>query len=320
MTAEQIIRLYRSLIRIRKVEQKIEELYPRDEMKTPVHLSLGQEAVSVGVCSHLKREDYVFSNHRSHGHYLAKGGDLPAMIAELYCKETGCAAGRGGSMHLVDPQVGLMGSSAIVAGSIPHAVGAAFASWYRGDNRVAVTFFGDAAMEEGVFFESLNLAALRKLPVVFVCENNYYAVCSRLSARQVNERLTARAGAFDIPAYQADGSDLLSVYEQAGTAIAAARSGQGPVFLECLCQRWRGHNGIGDPGRENYRRSEDLDDAFRRCPVEIFKNKILAQNLAPEADIAAIDEAVDGEIEAAFLFAQQSPLPKKEELGRFLFE
>ena len=176
VSSDILIKLYAVITKIRKVQLKIEELYHQDEMKTPVHLYIGQEAIAAGVCANLKKTDYVFSNHRGHGHYIAKGGDLKAMIAELYCKETGCSRGRGGSMHLVDVKVGLLGSSAIVGGGIPVAVGAALSSSLKKDNRVSVVFFGDGASEEGVLYESMNFAALKKLPVVFICENNFYSV------------------------------------------------------------------------------------------------------------------------------------------------
>jgi len=250
ISKETFLKLYHSALNIRKVELKIEELYHLDEMKTPVHLCLGQEAVSAGVCAQLKEEDYVFSNHRSHGHYLAKGGDLKSMIAEFYCKETGCSMARGGSMHVIDTSVGHMGSSSIVGGAISHAVGAAFASVMMNRGLVAVTFFGDAASEEGVFFESMGLAALKKLPVVFVCENNYYSVYSHLKARQVNSDIYKRAACYAIPSLQVDGMDVLEVYEKSKQAVDYARSGKGPFLLECRVQRWRGHAGPLDPNKD----------------------------------------------------------------------
>ncbi len=311
--------IYYKLLKIRKVQLKIEELYHEDEMKTPVHLSLGQEASSVGICANLQKKDYIFSNHRSHGHYLAKGGDLKAMIAELYCKETGCSKGRGGSMHLIDTSVGHLGSSSIVGGGIPHAVGAAFASKMLDQGLVAVTFLGDAASEEGVFFESMSLAALKKVPVIFVCENNFYSVCSHLSTRQVNADIYKRARAFDIPSLQIDGMNVVEVYETAQKVVTAVRNGKGPFLLECRVQRWRGHAGSGDPGAENYRKCEDLDPVNRRDPILEFETYLNEKELLSTGERTKIQEALDVEIEEAFRYGQQSPLPDIEDLEKYLF-
>jgi acetoin:2,6-dichlorophenolindophenol oxidoreductase subunit alpha len=318
-SSEDLLKSYRSLVLIRRVELKIEGLYPQDEMKVPVHLSLGQEAAAVGVCAHLRPEDYVFSNHRGHAHYLAKGGDLNAMMAELFCKETGCARGRGGSMHLADLAAGLPGASAIVGGSIPHAVGAAFAAKYLKKEFVAVSFFGDAAVEEGVFFESLNLAMLKKVPVVFVCENNFYAVCSPLTSRQPNVDLAMRARAFDMPSAAVNGSDFFDVYERAGKAIAHARSGKGPYFLEIKVQRWRQHVGTGDPGREQYRRRTDIDEIDRLDPLRAFRELLISQFQITADQLSDIEADVNKNIEAALQFAKDSPLPKKEDLEQYVF-
>jgi len=319
ISKEKIVEMYSSLLLIRKVELKIEEHYHEDEMKTPVHLALGAEASSVGICSNLRKEDYIFSNHRSHGHYLAKGGNLKSMIAEFYCKETGCAKGRGGSMHLIDKSVGHLGSSAIVGGGIPHAVGAAFASKMQGKDLVAVTFFGDAASEEGVFFESMSLASLKKLPVVFVCENNFYSVCSHLSQRQVNGDIYKRAKAFDIPSFQVDGMNVLDVYQKAQEAVDYARGGNGPFLIENRVQRWRGHAGSGDPGAEKYRRPEDLDKKNFRDPIEEFENYINEHQILSQEEQQKMRIDVDGEIKEAFEYAKESPLPDIAELEKYLY-
>lgn len=316
---ETLIQMYKMLVKIRKVELKIEELYSQDEMKTPIHSSLGQEAASVGVCAHLKKEDTIFSNHRSHAHYLAKGGDLKAMIAELYCRATGCSLGRGGSMHLIDPSVGHFGSSAIVGGSIPHSLGAAYASFMQNKGLVSVSFFGDAASEQGVFFESMNWAALKKLPVVFVCENNFYSVFSHISARQANADISMRPRAFDMPSEKVDGMDLLEVYDKAGKALKHARAGKGPYFLEIVVQRWRAHAGAGDPLREKYRKPEELNDSFWRDPVKDFEKFLLGNKTAAQETLDHIQKDLDAEIEQAFGYAQESPLPDKRDLEKHLF-
>ena len=222
--------LYRMLL-IRTVQLRIESLYHLDEMKTPVHLCIGQEAIAAGVCVALTQNDYVFSNHRGHGHYLAKGGDLRAMIAELYCRETGCSKGRGGSMHLVDLSVGLMGSSSIVAGGISLAVGAALCSSLKRESKVSVAFFGDGASDEGVLYESINFAVLRKLPVLFVCENNFYAVCSPMANRQKESTIFQRFAGLGLPSKLIDGTDVLAVYQAVEEFAKDARSGKGPAFI-----------------------------------------------------------------------------------------
>ncbi len=319
ISKEKLIEIYTKLQKIRKVQLKIEDLYQADEMKTPVHLSLGQEAASVGICVNLKKQDYLFSNHRSHGHYLAKGGNLKAMMAELYCKETGCSKGRGGSMHLIDTAVGHLGSSSIVGGSIPHAVGAAFTSKMLSQGLVAVSFFGDAASEEGVFYESMSLAALKQLPVIFVCENNAYSVCSHITARQVNSDIYKRARAFDIPSRQIDGMNVIEVFYAAEEIIQDVRGGKGPYVLECRVQRWRGHAGNGDPGAEKYRLPEDLDEKNRRDPISEFEAYLDEHKLISKEERKIIRKALDQEVEEAFLFGQESPLPRVEDLEKYLF-
>jgi acetoin:2,6-dichlorophenolindophenol oxidoreductase subunit alpha len=319
ISTDELLALYKVMARIRAVELQVEENYPEDEMKTPVHLSLGEEAVAAGVCAHLSKEDSVFSNHRSHAHYLAKGGNLPAMIAEFYCRETGCAHGRGGSMHLIDKTVGHFGSSAIVGGSIPHAVGAALASVLQKQNRVAVSFFGDAASEQGVFFESMSLAALKKLPVVFVCENNFYSVCSHLSARQPNPDIFKRPRAFDIPSQLVDGMNVAEVYSKAKEAVEHARGGQGPYFLECRVQRWRAHAGAGDSLRGKYRKPEDLSADWEVDPLSGLKELLISDRGLQATHFDHLMQAIDGEIAAAFRFAKESPLPDGKDLEKYLF-
>lgn len=310
---------YQMMLKIRKVELKIEEEYPNDEMKTPVHLCIGQEAVAVGVCAALRGDDYVFSNHRGHGHYLAKGGDLQAMVAELYCKETGCSRGRGGSMHLIDPSVGFMGCSSIVGGSIPIATGAALSSFFRQDKKVSVVFFGDGASEEGVLYESMNFAALKKLPVVYVCENNFYSVCSHQTARETNSDISMRPKAFAIPSYQIDGVDVNRVYSAAKKAIVRARQGGGPSFLECKVYRFRAHAGPGDSLKNSYRKIDEWKEWIRKDPLENLEKILLKKGILTKIKTERIHRLLDEEIKQAFRFAQESPLPDKKELKRYLF-
>ena len=317
---ETLIALYHDMLRIQKVELHIESLYHLDEMKTPVHLCIGQEAVAVGVCANLNRDDYVSSNHRSHGHYLAKGGDLKAMIAEFYCKETGCSKGRGGSMHLVDVSVGLMGSSSIVGGGIPIATGLALAIKMKGQPRVSVTFFSDGAADEGVLYESVNFAILKRLPVVFVYENNQFSVCSRVSARQWGEVLFHAAPKDKLPSCKVDGNDVLAVYQAARAAVARARAGQGPSFIECETYRLRGHAGAGSDAKLGYRTAEEIAAWEAKCPVVTFRNKLFSEGVITEQEHAGMEKAIDAEIDEAFRFAQESPLPEKNDLLRYLFK
>lgn len=319
LSRDKLRELHRTILRIRLVELKIEELYPEDEMKTPIHLYIGQEAVAAGVCANLNKDDYAFSNHRGHGHYIAKGGDLKSMISELYCRETGCSKGRGGSMHLVDTSVGFMGSSSIVGGSIPIATGAALSSVFNMDNRVSVVFFGDAASEEGVLFESMNFAALKNLPVVYICENNFYSVCSHQSTRQANCDISMRPKAFDIPSYRVDGSDVVEVYLKSKKAVEDARSGKGPSFLECRAYRLRAHAGAGDPQKDAYRKANEWDDWKEKEPLQNFERALIKENVITKKEIQGVTEEINKNILEAFEFAKKSPLPDKGEIEKYLF-
>ncbi len=317
---KRLLSLYKQLYRIREVELTIEKLYPSDEMKTPVHLCIGQEAIPVGICANLKKEDYCFSNHRGHGHYLAKGGDLKAMIAELYGKETGCSKGRGGSMHLIDTSVNLLGSSSIVGGGIPIAVGAALGASLKREKRLSVVFFGDAAVEGGVLYESFNFAKLKNLPVIFVCENNFYSVCSPLRNRQPDNNIYLRSRGFSIPSYRVDGTDVLKVYRLAHKLTEEARRGGGPFFLECYAYRWRGHAGAGADTHLGYRSKEELDKWMSKCPLKKYENFLLKKKIVNKKELEVMRRTVNREIEEAFSFAKGSPLPKPEELEFYLYQ
>lgn len=311
--------LYRSMLKIRKVELKIEELYPQDDMKTPVHLCIGQEAVPAAVCANLNRDDYVFSNHRGHGHYIAKGGDLKAMIAELYGRETGCSKGRGGSMHLVDTSVGLMGSSSIVCGGVPIATGAALSILMQGEKKVSVVFFGDGAVEEGALYESINFAVLKKLPIIFVCENNFYAVCSQLSKRQPDGEIYGRFEGLSIPSCRVDGTNVVDVYNAARKAIVNARGGGGPSFLECTAYRWRGHAGAGSDVGLGYRTQEELNGWAAKCPVKKFEHFLVEKGIMTSGEIAGVAANLELEIKDAFEFARSSPMPDGSEISRYVY-
>lgn len=314
-----LLRLYVLVCKIRRVQLEIEKFYNEDEMRTPVHLCIGQEAIAAAVSVSLNKDDYVFSNHRGHGHYIAKGGNLKAMIAELHCKETGCSRGRGGSMHLIDTSVGLLGSSSIVGGGIPIAVGAAMGSVMQKEKRVTAVFFGDAASEEGVLYESMNFAALKKLPVVFICENNFYSVFSHQSARQATNDISMRPGAFGIPAYKVDGRDIISAYESSKKAVDAARRGEGPSFIECRAYRFRAHAGTGDELKEKYRKIDEYDEWTKRCPVKDFEGLLIKKGVLSKESAEKIGQEISKEIDEAFDFARKSPLPDKRELLKYLY-
>jgi len=305
-------RLYRSLYRIRRVEEEVARIYPSDKIKSPVHLSIGQEAVAVGVCEALRPEDVAFGTYRSHAYYLAKGGDLKRMMAELYGKVTGCAKGKGGSMHLIDAEHGVMGASAVVGTTIPHAVGYAYAVKVRREERVVVSFFGDGATDEGVCYESLNFAALKRVPVVFVCENNRYAIHTHQLRRQPRDNLVERVRAFDIPAERV-GDDVLQIHERASRAVEAARRGEGPFFLECLTYRWREHVGPGEDFHLGYRTREEAEPWFQNDQV-----RRMGSLVAP-ARREEIEREVEEEIREAIRFAEESPFPEAPELYTDVF-
>lgn len=307
--------LLRQMLRIRLAEEGLAERYPEQQMRCPVHLSIGQEAVAAGVCAALDTRDYLLSTHRAHAHYLAKGGDLNAMVAEIYGKATGCTSGRGGSMHLVDLSVGMLGSTPIVGGSLPVALGAAFASWLKGEDRVTVVFFGEGSTEEGVFAECLNFAALKKLPIVFVCENNLYSVYSPLAVRQPAERDRAGiARAHGVTAAAGDGNDVEEVYRIAAKAVRDARAGGGPAFLEFDTYRWREHCGPNFDNDIGYRTEAEFQEWRKRCPIDKQKARLTAEKIVDEAALVSMGRDLSAEIDAAFAFAKSSPFPSSETL------
>lgn len=312
--AELVLRLYASMLRIRLFEERIVELYPAQEMKCPVHLCIGQEAIAAGVALNLRKDDYLFSNHRGHGHYLAKGGSMRALMAEFYGRTTGCSRGRGGSMHIVDTGAGILGTSAIVGGSIPMGVGAALASVMKGEGRVSAVFFGDGGYDEGVFYESFNFAALKKLPVVFVCENNLYATNSHQSARQHLCKIADSARAFGAPGICVDGNDVAAVYRGAKEAVERARMGGGPTLLEARTYRWKGHVGPETDFQKGYRPEEELKEWIERCPVKNFKNTLTENGLLDAEAEERMRAEITEEIDEAVRFAIESPLPKAETL------
>ena len=319
MTPELKKKFHYDMLRIRMVEEAIALRYHEQEMRCPVHLSIGQEAVAVGVCANLTQSDYVMSTHRAHAHYLAKGGNLQAMLAEIYGKVTGCSRGKGGSQHLVDLEVGFMGSTPIVGGVIPVAVGMALGTTMKGESRISVCFFGDAATEEGVFSESLNFASLKKLPVIFICENNFFSVYSPLSVRQPAERDNISiAKGYGIYAEKGNGNDVVEIYEKSAKAVEHLRLGLGPAFIEFDTYRWREHCGPNFDNDLGYRTEAEYLKWRKLCPVEYIEKILRGDRILTDIEVEETVKSITLEIEEAFHFAKSSPFPPENELCRHL--
>jgi TPP-dependent pyruvate/acetoin dehydrogenase alpha subunit len=314
------LELFLSLLKVRRVEEWIQKLYPQGDMRCPTHLSLGQEAVAVGVCAALKPEDAVISAHRSHAHYIARGGSIPAMFAELYGKEDGCAAGKGGSMHLVDLSVNFLGCVPIVGSTIPIGVGAALGKRLMEDEGVSVVFFGDGAAETGVFHESINFAATLKLPVLFVCENNLYSVNTPLRPRQPQGRTIANlAAGHGIFSSQHDGQVVEDVFATAEKAVARIRAGDGPVLLEFMTYRWAEHCGpLGDL-HLGYREQKEFDSWIARCPVALHRRTLTEDGILDTMREGEIDRLIETEIDAAIAHAKASPFPPRSALAEGVY-
>lgn len=319
---ELLRQLYRTMLRIRLCEESFIEPILNGDILCPVHLCSGEEAIAAGICASLKKTDYIFGNHRSHGHFLAKGGSMNELAAEIYCKETGCSRGRGGSMHLIDPNVGMLGTAPIVSGTISLALGSALAASIRKDNQVAVCFFGDGATGEGVLYESLNFAALKKLPIIFVCENNFYATHMPVHECRVNNSIFKIAEPFCIEQHEIDGNDILKVYEAGKKAIDKCRAGEGPVFLECLTYRFRGHVGPDDNiqgAHTDIRPKEEVEAWLQKDPIKLFENYLSQNKLVKEDALDEIKREVQNEVDAANVFAKNSPVPDRRELTRYVY-
>lgn len=316
---EQLVGWYRAMLRIRRIEEEIERRYHQDQMKTPIHLVIGQEAAAVGCCSALHRTDLVYTSHRTHGAYLAKGGDLGRMLCEMHCRINGCVGSRGGSMHLIDKSVGMAGTSAIVGGAVPIATGAALAAKMKGEDRAVVVFIGDATTEEGVTSESLNFAALKRLPVIFFCENNFYSVQSPLSTRQPPRDIRAWAEAHGMPAVSADGVNVLTVHHAVHEAVARARAGDGPTFVEVHVYRFRAHGGAGDDSKTGYRAEAERVAWEAVDPVQLFGEYLTRTGKLDAAAIQKMESEIAAEIADAFELALASPNPKEEDLYRHVY-
>ncbi len=300
-------KLYYEMLRIRRVEEKISELYKEGHIKAPVHLSIGQEAVAVGVMSELKRSDKIVSTHRCHGHYLAKGGDMKKMMAELLGKSGGCCGGKGGTMHLFDEDAGHVISAPLVGASIAFAVGIGLATKIKKEKKVSVAFFGDGAIEEGIFWESLNFASVHKLPVIFICENNLYATHSHISKRQPSCEISSRISPHNIETFYVDGNDVQAVAEDMSLAVEFARNGQ-PCFIEANTYRWKEHWGIGEDWHLGYRTQKEGEYWMANCPLKKIEGIFKAD------EIAAMEEKIKLEIDEAVDFAIKNLAPLSSEL------
>lgn len=307
---------YYQLAMIRAFEERLAKLYAEGAIRGSLHLCIGQEATGVGGCAALRRDDYMTCTYRGHGQSLAKGLDPKAAMAELLGKEAGCCKGRGGSMHLADPDVGLLGENAIVAAGLPIACGAAFSAKMKGSDQVALAFFGEGATNQGVFHEALNLAAAWELPVIFFCENNVYAEMTPIAAETKVERMALRAEGNGIPSLQVDGNDLLAVYEATRQAVARARSGGGPTFIEAHTYRLVGHM-IGDP--EVYRPKEEVERRRGDDPLPRFRARLLEEFNFSEGELQALEDKARQTIDEAEGFARNSPFPDPTTAGDFIY-
>jgi len=297
--------LYACMYRIRAFEERLQTVYRSGVMPGFVHLYIGEEAVAAGVCSHLSTEDYVTSTHRGHGHAVAKGVPLGPLFAEIWGQTRGTNGGRGGSMHIYDPDCGFLGTNGIVAAGIPIASGAATAAVLQGRGQVAISFFGDGATNNAAFHEGINLAGAWSLPVVFVCENNLYATETPLDKATKNTDVSSKASAYGIPGMQVDGNDVVAVYQAAGTALARARAGEGPTLIECKTYRPVGHF-EGDPGI-GYRTKDEIAEWKQRDPIRMLLARFAAEDTSAQQRIDDITRMIDGEVEEAYQFAEASP-------------
>jgi len=320
---EFLIRLLRIMLKIRICEESFISPILQNEIQCPVHLYSGEEAVAAGVCAALTRSDTIFGTHRSHGHFLAKGGDLNQLVSEIYGKETGCSRGRGGSMHLIDPENGIMGATPIVAGTISLAVGAALASKIRKSEKIVACFFGDGATGEGVLFESMNFAALHKLPVIFVCENNCYSTHMPIEDCRPNNDIFKIGDPFDIPSHRVDGNNVLEVYEISQKAVDMCRSGHGPFFIECLTYRLRGHVGPDDNVHGKHmdiRSTDEIEKWKEKDPITTYKNHLLSRDIIDERNFTDMVLEIEKEVEDAFRFAKRSSYPPGNDLPKYVFK
>lgn len=307
--ADQLMSFYETMFKMRRFEEETFEFYKKGMMAGLAHLYMGEEAVATGVCAALKDNDYIGSTHRGHGHLVARGADISKMMAEILGKKTGYSNGKGGSMHIMAMDKGILGANGIVGGEIPIATGAAYTAKYKKTDQVAVSFMGDSATNEGTFHESINMAAAWDLPCVYVIENNLYGISVDIRDVTNTPDLAVRAKAYDIPGVVVDGMDVTAVYEAAEKAVKRAREGKGPTIIECKTYRWQGHH-VGDPAEYRQRKSEtEKEDWMKRCPVKTLRKGMIESGKVKEAEVSALEEKIEAEIQKAVKFAADSPYP-----------
>ena len=317
---KQLMSFYETMFKTRRFEEETFEFYKKGMMAGLAHLYMGEEAVAAGVCAALKEDDYIGSTHRGHGHLVARGADLNRMMAEILGKETCYSHGKGGSMHIMAMDKGILGANGIVGGEIPIATGAAYTIKYKGTDQVAVSFMGDSATNEGTFHESLNMAAAWDLPCIYIIENNLYGISVDIRDVTNTPDLAVRAKAYDIPGVVVDGMDVTAVYEAAVKAVKRAREGKGPTLIECKTYRWQGHH-VGDPATYRKRRSEtEKEDWMARCPVATLRKEMIESGKAKEAEIEKLESQIEEQIQEAVQFAADSPYPEASEAFTDVFQ
>jgi len=312
-----ILKMYQDMLKIRYFENKITDLYSKGLMPGLAHLYIGEEAVAVGVCANLTERDFAVSTHRGHGHLIAQGADLKKMMAEVLGKETGYCKGKGGSMHIMDISKGILGANGIVGAGIPIATGSAYSAKVRGTDQVTISFFGDAASNQGTFHESINMAAAWKLPVVYVCENNLYGISVDIRKVTNTKDVATRALAYDIPGVVVDGNDVLEVYRVTKEAVERARRGEGPSLIECKTYRWKGHH-VGEPGLV-YRLEKETQEWKERCPIKTFQERLIKEKIFSKKELDLIEKDTKKMIREAADFAIQSPYPDEKQAYEDLF-
>ena len=314
---EDLKAMFRTMLTIRRFEERAIQEYQKGNLYGFIHSYIGQEAIAAGVCAHLRIDDRIVSNHRGHGHCIAKGADMKRMMAEIFGKKTGYCKGKGGSMHIADFKIGMLGANGIVGAGLPIATGSAMAAQLEGGDRISVVFFGDGAVGEGTFHESLNIASIWKLPIVFVCENNMYGVNTPTSYSMAAENVADRADAYSIPGAVADGNNLFAVYETAEKAVNRARKGEGPSLIEFKTYRWRAHfEGGGIP---DLRPGDELEDWKKKCPVAFMEQQLLQMGIMDSEQLKALDAEIMAKVQDAVEFAMQSPDPDPEDALEDIF-
>jgi pyruvate dehydrogenase E1 component alpha subunit len=314
-----LLQLYRTMLLIRRFEETAMELKARQIIPGLLHLYIGEEAVATGVCAALRQDDYISSTHRGHGHCIAKGGDISLMMAELLGREKGYCRGKGGSMHIADIDLGILGANGIVSAGMPIAGGAGLSVKMRGTDQVVACFFGDGGSNQGAFHESLNLAALWKLPVIYVCENNQYAISVAQCRSCSVPDIYVRKEAYGIQGGMVDGNDVMAVYEAAKEAVARARRGEGPTLIECKTYRWRGHY-EGEADRTySYRPKQEIEEWMERCPIRRFQKVLLSKEILSQDDLKEVEQEIQKDLEAAVQFAQNCPWPEPQDALKDLY-